>query len=168
MTGKNKHNSLLELRNITHRFKGVEALSNVNFSIESGEIHALVGENGAGKSTLVNIIAGILQPTEGTIVLHGEEVKINPAAAQAHHGISMVPQHVEIFPHLSIAENMFINNLPSKRGFIDYKELHQAAKSWFERFDLDLDPSVPMEELDFVQQKVIVILKALKEKRKNK
>jgi ABC-type sugar transport system ATPase subunit len=158
--------TILELKNITHRFTGVPALKDVNFSLKNGEIHGLVGENGAGKSTLVKVIAGILQPSDGEIYLEGEEITIHPET-QSRYGISMVPQHVEFFPYLSIAENMYINNLPRKKGgLVDYKGLYEDARVWFEKFDLDINPSTPMEELGFVQQKVILILKALKEQSK--
>lgn len=164
---QNNPDYILELKEITQYFKGVTALRDVNFAVRRGEIHGLVGQNGAGKSTLVKIISGVLQPSQGKILIDGQEAKnITPQNSQSLYGISIVPQHVELFPYFSVAENMFINNLPLKGGLIDYKTLNAAAGEWFVKFGLDLDPAMPMEELSFVQQKVVLILKALKDQSK--
>ena len=115
------------------------------------EIHGIVGENGAGKSTMVKIVAGILQPIEWKILCEDKEVRINPETSQRVYGISMVLQQVELFPFLTVAENMFTNKLHKKNRLINYKQLNIEASSWFKRFDLNIDPSAPMEELGFVQ-----------------
>jgi len=153
--------SPLVVRNITQRFKGVTALRNVSLALRAGEIHGLVGANGAGKSTLMRIIAGEIQPTEGYVLRNGARVQLTPASAKTVHGISMVPQHIEFFPHLSVAENVFIDALPLRNGLLDRKNLHERASRLFQQFDLGLDPRTPMDELSFVQQKVVMIIKAL-------
>ncbi len=154
--------ALLEVRNITHRFSGFAALKNVNFSLQTGSVHALVGENGAGKSTLVKAISGIIQPTEGEILLDGTTVQITPATRKSL-GISIVSQHVELFPHLTLAENIFMDDIPRRGPFIDRGKLRDMTAQWFDRFGLPFSPNTPMRELSFVQQKILTILKALKD-----
>lgn len=158
---------ILQTEGITQHFKGVTALRNVDFNVRKGEIHGLVGQNGAGKSTLVKIISGLLKPSMGRVLVEGEEVQsFTPETARRVYGISVVPQQVEFFPYFSVAENIFINDFPLKRSLIDYKKLNRDAEDWFRKFGLDIDPTAAMEELSFVQQKVVLILKALKDRSK--
>jgi len=95
---------------------GIVANQKVNFSIVEGEIHALVGENGAGKSTLMKILFGIEQPTEGSIVLNGQEVKFANPQEAIKHGIGMVHQHFMLVPSLTVAENVVLGDEPKKAG----------------------------------------------------
>jgi ABC-type sugar transport system ATPase subunit len=160
--GMSKSKALLEVRNVTHFYSGFAALKNVDFELAAGSIHALVGENGAGKSTLVKVIAGIIQPTDGDILLEGNKVRITPVTRREL-GISIVPQHVEFFPYLSLAENIFMDSLPKRGPFVDYKKLRATTAQWFDRFGLPFSPDTMLHELSFVQQKVLAILKALKD-----
>jgi len=113
---ENNHRVLLEVRELTRRFPGVLALNQVNFDVRAGEVHALVGENGAGKSTMINILAGVLQPSGGKVLLDGNPIFFhNPADAQRA-GISVIFQEFNLVPHLSVAENIFINREPTKNG----------------------------------------------------
>src|SRR5215207_4704261 len=99
--------AILELTHISKSFPGVQALSDVNFDIRSGEVHALLGENGAGKSTLIKIISGLYRPDAGEIVLDGKPVTLNhPREAQAA-GVATIYQELSLYPELTVAENIF-------------------------------------------------------------
>ena len=109
---------ILKMRNIDKRFPGVVALSNVDFTLRSGEIHALMGENGAGKSTLIKVLTGVEEFETGTILIDGIENPIinkSPQEAQAN-GISTVYQEVNLCPNLSVAENIFIDSVSHKKN----------------------------------------------------
>src|SRR6185369_1154355 len=101
---------VLEARNISKRFEGTQALHNASFSLESGEVHALMGENGAGKSTLSKILAGVCIPDEGEIFIDGTKVSIDHPLRAQQLGIAMVFQELDLFPQLTVAENMAIAN----------------------------------------------------------
>jgi len=101
---------ILALRRITKKFTGTMALSEVDFDLSPGEVHALVGENGAGKSTLIKIITGIYQPDGGDIVINGEKVMFPDARASYDHGIAAIYQEASLFEDLSIAENIYMGH----------------------------------------------------------
>ena len=107
----------LEMSGITKRFAGVTALDSVNFNCELGEIHALVGENGAGKSTLMNLLGGLLTPTEGTIRLDGKRVELPDPNTSYDHGIGFVHQESNLLTNLTVAENMFLSHEILRKGF---------------------------------------------------
>lgn len=113
----NKRMSHLEMINITKRFPGVLANSNVNFDVRAGEVHALLGENGAGKSTLMKILYGLYQPEEGFVKIDGEQVKIESPVDSIGLGIGMIHQHFMLVESLTVAENVALG-LPSSRGFL--------------------------------------------------
>jgi ribose transport system ATP-binding protein len=143
-------------------FPGVIALDAVDFSVRAGEIHALLGQNGAGKSTLMNILAGVLQPDSGQILLDGTQVTIrNPAHAQAL-GIRIVHQELSLFPSRSIAENILVGRLPRRRaGFLDQPALDARARDALDLLHLPLDPATLVRDLPFSQQQMVEIAKAL-------
>ena len=158
---------ILETKNMTKQFAGVTALDQINFGVKTGEIHGLIGQNGAGKSTLVKIISGIFPKTSGEIFIEGKEVReYSPIIAMKNFGITLVPQNVEFHSGMTIKENLFINDLPFKFGFVDNKKMFNETKNWFEKFSLDISPNALMESTSFVQKKVILIIKALKENSK--
>jgi len=152
---------VLEIRKVSKVFGSVRALTAVDFVLESGEIHALCGENGAGKSTLMNIIAGILQPTEGSILLDAETVSIaSPAMAQKL-GIGLVHQEIALCQDASIAENIFMAATNARRApFMDYRRLNADAQKVMDR----LAP-IPVEtrvaDLSISNQQLVEIAKAL-------
>jgi len=157
---------VLDMRGICKSFPGVQALDHVDFDLFSGEVHALVGENGAGKSTLIKILCGVYQPDQGEICLHGQPTVIQgPSHAQSL-GISVVHQELNLFPNLSVAENVFVNRLPARGllSFIDARQAHEATREYLRTFDLDLDPSCAMHRLSVAQQQVVEIAKALSQK----
>ncbi len=157
----NNHRKLLEVQGLTRRFPGVLALNQVDFDVRAGEVHALVGENGAGKSTMINILAGVLQPSGGIVLLDGMPVTFhNPANAQ-HAGISVIFQEFNLVPHLSVAENIFINREPTKNGIINWTSMNQRSAVALKRLEIDIDPRVPVSSLSVAQQQLVEIARAL-------
>jgi ABC-type sugar transport system ATPase subunit len=152
---------LLEVQDLTRRFPGVLALNQVDFDVRAGEVHALVGENGAGKSTMINILAGVLQPSSGKMLLDGAPVVFrNPANAQRA-GISVIFQEFNLVPHLSVAENIFINRELTKNGMIDWETMNQRAAQALKRLEIDIDPRAPVASLAVAQQQLVEIARAL-------
>jgi ribose transport system ATP-binding protein len=139
-----KSKTFFKAGGISKSFPGVQALSSVDFDLEEGQVHALVGENGAGKSTLVNIIAGLQSPDSGLMELDGRTYQPGGRAEAEAHGIRMVMQELHLIPNLSVAENIFIERLPSRFGFVNYSRLNHAAGQVMERVGLgDIEPDVP-------------------------
>jgi len=131
---------ILEMRSITKTFPGVNALDNVNLAVRRGEIHAVVGENGAGKSTLMKIISGQLQPDAGRIMYKGEPVHFGSGRAAEAAGIAMIHQELNLVPHLSVAENIFLAREPMAGWFVDRPRLHADARRCLQRLGVDIDP----------------------------
>jgi ABC-type sugar transport system ATPase subunit len=153
---------LLTIERVTKTFPGVRALADVSLDLERGEIHAVVGQNGAGKSTLMHILAGIVRPDSGRILIDGEEVEIpNPARGQQL-GISIVHQELSVFPSRSVAENIFVGRLPKTRfGFVDKKLLHSQAQKYLNALEVPLEPWTLVRDLGFSYRQLIEIAKAL-------
>jgi ABC-type sugar transport system ATPase subunit len=107
---------VLEMRGISKRFSGVNALENVDFVLYPGEVHALLGENGAGKSTLMKILSGLYQPTEGEIILKGEQQSFSGPLAAQEAGIAIIHQEFNLFPNLSAAEKALLQRRSQKMG----------------------------------------------------
>ncbi len=153
---------ILRLEGITKTFPGVRALDNVQFELESGEVHALVGENGAGKSTLMKVLAGVYSKDAGRILFKGQEVEIpNPRSAQLL-GISMIHQELNLMPHLTVAQNIFIGREPRQAGFIlQEKEIDDRTQELLDRLRLKLDPRAKVSGLTVAKQQMVEIAKAL-------
>ncbi|CAN7467827.1 sugar ABC transporter ATP-binding protein [Rhizobium sp. LjRoot30] len=152
---------VLEIRNVSKHFGVVKALSGVDFALERGEIHALCGENGAGKSTLMNIIAGVLQPSEGEIRFEGNVVRIaSPATAQKL-GIGLVHQEIALCPDVSVAENMFMAATSLRKApMMNYRELNRQAQQIMHRLaPIPVDAKV--STLSISNQQLVEIAKAL-------
>jgi len=152
--------TLLEMRNITKEFGPVVANKNVNFSVEQGEVHALLGENGAGKSTLMNILFGMYEPTEGEIYYKGERVNIKSPKESIDLGIGMVHQHFMLIPAHTAIENVVLGYTGNK----ELLDLNAAAKRFTEmakRYNMDIDPWEEVRNLSVGQQQRLEILKAL-------
>lgn len=153
---------ILELKDITKIFPGVRALDKVQFKLKKGEIHALMGENGAGKSTFIKVITGVHRPDNGDIYLSGEKVKFANPADASKRGIAAIYQHVTCYPHLSVAENIFMgheitNNLRS----INWKQMKKQSAELLGMIGTKIDPSVEMGLLSVAQQQMVEIAKAL-------
>ena len=128
----------LVLNGIGKQFYGITVLSDIDFEILPGEIHGLLGENGAGKSTLMKIINGALTPTTGDIYIDGEKMSFDSPHAAANHGIRMVYQELDLFPHLTVAENICQGNIPkNKAGMVDWKEMERVSKELLKLIKVD-------------------------------
>ncbi|MFC1603396.1 sugar ABC transporter ATP-binding protein [Planctomycetota bacterium] len=157
-----KSKTVFQASDISKSFPGVRALCSVDFDLREGEVHALVGENGAGKSTLVSIIAGLQNPDSGRMQLDGQMYQPGGKADAEAHGIRMVMQELHLIPNLSVAENIFIERLPSRFGFVNYNKLNYAARQVMQRVGLgDIEPDVPVRRLGIGQQQMVEIAAGL-------
>jgi len=152
----------LEMSGVRKRFGATVALDGVDLSIAAGEVHALVGENGAGKSTLMQIMAGVLKPDHGSLLLNGSEIHLqNPNHAQ-HLGISLVFQELALCPNMSVAENIFTNIQPVKRlDFINFNEMYDVTRASLEAFGVELDPQAPLRNYNLATQQIVEIARAI-------
>jgi ribose transport system ATP-binding protein len=152
---------VLEVRQLSRRFPGVLALDHVDFDILPGEVHALVGENGAGKSTLTNILAGVLQPSAGQLLVDGQPVTLADPLGSQRSGISVIFQEFNLLPHLSVAENVFVSREPRRGPIIDWKTMNRNTRHILQTLNLDIDPTGPVGELAVSQQQLVEIARAL-------
>lgn len=156
-------NVLLLMEGIDKTFPGVRALDQAQFELRAGEVHALVGENGAGKSTLMKVLAGVYNKDAGHIRYQGKEVEIpNPRAAQAL-GISMIHQELNLMPHLTLAQNVFIGREPRQgvRFVLAEKQINAQTQALFDSMHLKLDPRTRVADLTVATQQMVEIAKAL-------
>ncbi len=154
---------LLLMEGIDKSFPGVHALKKCRFELKTGEVHALVGENGAGKSSLVKVVAGVYSKDDGRILYKGKEVNIsNPRAAQLL-GISMVHQELDLMPHLTAAQNIFIGREPVRglRIILDENALNDKAQKIFDMMNLKLNPRTKVADMSVANQQMVEIAKAL-------
>ncbi len=152
----------LEMRGITKRFPGVLANDHINFQLEKGEIHALLGENGAGKSTLMNILYGLYSQDEGQIFLNGQEVVINESTDAIRLGIGMVHQHFMLVPVMTVTENIILGTEIVKTGFVlDQKTAAQRISDLSRQYGLEINPSAYIKDLPVGTQQRVEIIKAL-------
>src|SRR5689334_19519197 len=152
----------VRFENITRRFPGVQALTDVSLSVAAGSCHALRGENGAGKSTLGKILAGIYAPDEGHLSVDDRELRfMRPRAAFAAGG-EMVHQELAFCEHLSVAENLCLGALPRSRGLLDRRAVQRRAREMLESIGgADLDVTQRLGELPIAQQQVVQIAVAV-------
>lgn len=153
--------SLLEMEGISKSFYGNQVLHSVDFSLEAGSVHALMGENGAGKSTLMNILIGIHKKDGGRILLDGKEVKIEGPADAKHLGIAMIHQELSSVSEMSIAENIYLGREPIKHGFLDYKQMYRQTEELLKMLNIELNPRQKMGELRVADQQLVEIAKAV-------
>ncbi|HEV8658145.1 MAG TPA: ATP-binding cassette domain-containing protein [Thermoanaerobaculia bacterium] len=155
--------ALLEMRDIFKRFPGVLALDRVSFDLDSGEIHALVGENGAGKSTLMNVLGGVYPhgTYEGEIRVNGEVARFGSVRAAEDAGIAIVHQELSLIPEFSIAENIFLGREPRRIGIIQVEDLYSRAQRVLDELHLKLEAHLPVGYLGIGQQHLVEIAKAL-------
>ena len=153
---------LLELQGITKHYGGVCALDGANFSCAAGEIHAVLGENGAGKSTLIKIIAGVVQPDSGRILLDGEELRLDSPSTARQRGIVCVFQELSLVPDLSVCDNIFLSKPPMRYGLIDARMQQDRAAALLSLLGCaDIHPMDRVRDLPLSRRQVIEIAKAL-------
>ncbi|MBE3667476.1 L-arabinose ABC transporter ATP-binding protein AraG [Vibrio navarrensis] len=156
-----KSPSYIEFRNISKHFPGVKALNNVSFRANSGSVHALMGENGAGKSTLLKTLSGFHQPTEGHISIDGKVINLTSTNDALDYGIAIIYQELNLVPELTVAENIYLGQLPTKGGRVDTETLNKNARVQLERLGETFDPSCQLKELSIGQWQMVEIAKAL-------
>lgn len=154
------------MKNISIEFPGVRALSNVDFKVEGGTIHALIGANGAGKSTLMKILAGVYDHYTGSIAFDGQPVHIRSPRDGKNQGIEVVYQEVDtaLIPTLSVAENIMLDVMVNDAGgrqFVHWPEIYQTAKALLNKIGIDLDVHQSVEELSLAQKQMVLVARAL-------
>lgn len=154
---------ILVTRGISKSFPGVKALDQVDFTLNKGEVHALIGENGAGKSTFLKILSGNLQPDQGSIVYCGQQTAIKDTQMARNIGISMAYQELSLVPGLSVAENIFLGNYYYKGNslVIDWETTRQKAKEIVRSYGLDIDVTRKVNRLGVGQQQLVEIIRAV-------
>ena len=152
----------LDMRGIYKSFGGVHALNNVSLSVKKGEIHALVGENGAGKSTLMKILSGAYTADHGEIFIDGQKVHFNNPLEGIRHGISVIYQELALMGDLTVAENIFIDNLNEGKRIINWKKLHADTQKLLDELDFGQIPTnKETRMLSVAYQQIVEICKAL-------
>jgi D-xylose transport system ATP-binding protein len=156
--------SILEVRDITKDFPGIRALDEVSFDVREGEIHALVGENGAGKSTLIKILGGVYPANQysGEILLNGHVVRFHSVRDAAKAGIALIHQEQMLVKHLTVAENIFLGDEPTRFGFVDWNGMINSARQLADEFHIDVDVRTELAHLGMAKQQIIEIVKALR------
>jgi ribose transport system ATP-binding protein len=156
--------TLVLMEDIDKSFSGVKALNKCRFELLKGEAHALIGENGAGKSTLMKILTGIYKKDGGRVYYKGKEAEMNNPKDSLKSGISIIHQELNLMPHLTVAQNIFIGREPDKYGtkfIVNEKELNKKAKEILKLINLDVEPNKKVSELTVAKQQMIEIAKAL-------
>lgn len=152
---------VIEMREITKKFGDFVANDHINLNVRKGEIHALLGENGAGKSTLMNMLAGLLEPTSGEIVINDKPVLIDSPSKSAKLGIGMVHQHFMLVEAFTVAENIILGNEVVKNGCLDLKQASKEIKELSEKYGLTINPSAKVADISVGAQQRVEILKTL-------
>lgn len=151
------------MKHITKRFPGVLALNDVQFTLRRGEVHALLGENGAGKSTLMKILSGVYQPDEGEIVFEDQSVSFSEPLSAQRVGITIIHQEFNLFPDLTVEENIFIGRefCKKNRWRLDEKQQRQATIEILQKLNLAISPDTLVADLTVAQQQMVEIAKAI-------
>ena len=155
------HENVIEMREITKIFGEFVANDKINLELRKGEIHALLGENGAGKSTLMNMLAGLLEPTSGEIVVNGKSEKLDSPSKAASLGIGMVHQHFMLVEAFTVAENIILGSEVTNKGVLDLKKANADILELSERYGLAVDPTAKVEDISVGAQQRVEILKTL-------
>jgi len=151
----------LEARSVSKQFPGVLALDQVDFVLQAGEIHSIMGENGAGKSTLIKVITGVYSRDGGQVLLDGRPIHPRSVLDAQEAGISTVYQEVNLIPYLSVAENIFLGRQPMRPGRIDWRTINARSTELLAGLDLDLDVSQPLNSYSVAIQQMVAIARAI-------
>ena len=153
--------NILELHAISKRYGGAIALSDVNFDVRQGEVHGLIGENGAGKSTLMKLLAGVFNDYTGEMLLRGQTVRFSSPRDAQQRGIGMVYQELSTFQHLTVAENLFGRNAPTRGLLLNWGRMNREAQDLLKRLGLDIDASLRMGDLSVGTQQLVEIARVI-------
>jgi len=152
---------IVEMSHISKSFPGVKALDDVSLQLKAGEVLALLGENGAGKSTLMKILSGVYTKDEGEIKVFGQTVDVMTPKKAQELGIAMIHQELNLCPHLSVAENIFLGREMVKSAMLQESEMNEKAKALLHRLNVDIDPNAIVGDLSVSKQQLVEIAKAL-------
>jgi monosaccharide-transporting ATPase len=152
---------VLDVVGVRKSFGGVRALRDVSFSLQPGEVHALVGENGAGKSTLIKVMTGVYQPDVGAVRFAGRDVEFASPLEAQDAGISTIYQEINLVPLMSVARNLFLNREPSRGGLVDSGRMKREARAILRDFGLDVNVSRPLRSLGLGAQQMVAIARAV-------
>lgn len=155
--------ALLEVRNVSKSYVGVQALDNVDLTVGHGEVHCLVGENGSGKSTLIKTIGGAVQADAGEIVINGVSFGRSISAIESiRHGIQIIYQDLSLFPNLTVAENISLNGMIEQgRRLTNWREMREIAKNGLAQIEEEIDVDLPLEKCSMAQRQIVAISRAL-------
>ena len=152
----------LELKGVKKAFGGVQALKGIDLSIRKGEIHCLAGENGCGKSTLIKVISGAHKADAGEIIVNGKSHMSLTPMESIRHGIQVIYQDFAIFPNLTVAENIALNNeLEHNRKFVNWKQVTEIAKEAMQMIDANIELDLLVERLSVANKQIVAICRAL-------
>lgn len=156
---------VLKLKKIVKTFPGVVALSDMNFSLCEGEIHAICGENGAGKSTLMKIVSGVIKPDSGEVIVNGEACHFDNPKQAVEKGIAIIHQETSLFEQMTVMENIFLGYEETKKvlGFdiLDYKKMRSEIEKIYKLMNINIDVNEKIQSLGMAQKQMIEIAKAL-------
>ncbi|BEL80633.1 sugar ABC transporter ATP-binding protein [Serratia marcescens] len=152
---------IIQTRNVSRLYPGVTALDSVSYQVFRNQVNVLIGENGAGKSTMMKLLAGVETPSSGTIELEGKAVTLTSTQQAERLGISIIFQELNLFPNMSVMDNIFMANEFFQRGRINVDYQYQLAKSLLQRLELDIDPHTPLGSLGIGHQQLVEIARAL-------
>lgn len=152
---------IVQIDHVNKTFPGVKALDDVSFNLKAGEVMALLGENGAGKSTLVKVLSGVYTRDSGSITIFGQEIgELTPRRAQEI-GVAIIHQELNMCPHLTVAENIFLGREMTHSGILSDKEMNKKAKDILNRLNIDIPPDTIVGDLAVSKQQMVEIAKAL-------
>ena len=151
------HTAILEMRNITKKFGSVKVLDSVNFTVEKGEVHALVGANGAGKSTLMKILNGIYTATEGDILLNGQKVVFSNPRDAFNNGVSMIHQELDLVTNLDVSENIYLGRELKNGARIDRPRMRAQAQELLDSLGFDIDAKEVVGKLSTAKQQLVLV-----------
>lgn len=153
--------AILQMKKISKKFGVVKALTDVDLTLNAGEVLCLVGENGAGKSTLMNILTGIYQPTSGEVYLNGEKITFSSPSDAYEKGLSIVHQELVLIPKLTIAENIYAGRYPITNGVVDFDKMNKQCEELMNRINIYFDPKSTVQEYSIAECQLIEIIRAL-------
>ncbi len=154
-------NPLLEMRGVTKEYRGVPVVKNVDFTLLQGEVHAILGENGAGKSTLTKIMAGVVQPTAGTLRLDGNAAVFATPAIALEHGVAMVFQETTLVPSMTVAQNLFLGE---ERFLNRLRSIYISAQQFLQSLNFPVDPTATVASLGAAKKQMVEIARAVRHK----
>lgn len=153
--------NILQVQNLSKSFLGVKALDNIQFDIQKGEVHALMGENGAGKSTFMKILMGLLKPDSGEIIFEGEILKSSNVHENLLKGISMIHQEILVVPELTVAQNIFLGREISYRSWLNDKVINQKAQELLDLIGVKINAQTKIKNLRIAEMQMVEIAKAI-------